>query len=139
VLIEKLFIIRSDVMNDVQAILQAWALCETSIAVLSKEPEIVADLVIARSLPQLPPGYIPAIIEVLFDDVPYVRAEHGVLTFVRPCAPDYHPPFVEYRFDGETALFHVGQEYVVNRIQGMAQATAMRGLLNWESADGIYN
>jgi hypothetical protein len=117
-------------MNDVQAILQKWALCANSIAVLSKEPEIVADLVIARSLPQLPPAYVPNIIEVLFDDVPYMRAENGTLTYVRQCDPGYQPPFVEYRFDGEIALFQVGQEYVVNRIQGMAETTAMRGLLN---------
>lgn len=117
-------------MKDVQAILQEWSLSEDSIVVLLKEPEIVADLVIARSLPQLPPGYIPSIIEVLFDDVPYIRAENGVLTYVRECVPGYQPPFIEYRFDGEVAVFQVGQEYVVNRIQGMAQVTAMRGFLN---------
>jgi hypothetical protein len=117
-------------MDNVESVLQAWALSERSIAVLSKEPEIVAELATARALPPLPPSYIPAIIEVSFDDIPYMRAENGILTYLRQCDPGYQPPFVEYRFDGEIALFHIGPEYVVNRIQGMAQATAMRGLLN---------
>ncbi len=119
-------------MDDVQTVLQAWSLSERSIAVLSKEPEIVEELAIARSLPQLPPSYTPAIIEVSFDDVPYMRAENGILTYLRPCDSGYQPPFVEYRFDGEIALFHIGPEYVVNRIQGMAEATALCGLLNQE-------
>ncbi|KAM3099285.1 hypothetical protein ACKFKF_15135 [Phormidesmis sp. 146-12] len=117
-------------MQDVQALLHEWGLSEPTIAVLAKEPEIVTELIRVRHLPPLPPGYVPSIVEVLFDDIIYVRSERGQLTYARYCSPDYQPPFVEYRFDGETAIFQVGGEYVVNRAEGIAQAVASQGLLH---------
>lgn len=106
-----------------------WGLSAQAAAVLSKEPEILTELAQDRLLPPFPPGYIPTVVEVLFDDVPYIRAERGVLTYVRDCHPDYQPPFVEYRFDDEIAVFQVGGEYVVNRTEGMAITAALQGLL----------
>lgn len=116
-------------LQDIQSLLQEWELSNETISVLAKEPEIVAELVRVRHLPLLPPGYVPTIVELLFDDVPYVRSEHGQLVYLRHCEPDYQPPFVEYRFDGETAIFQVGGEYVVNRVEGIAHAIALQGLL----------
>lgn len=116
-------------LQDIQALLQEWELSDATISVLEKEPEIVAELVRVRHLPPLPPGYVPTIVELLFDDVPYVRSEHGQVVYLRHCEPDYQPPFVEYRFDGETAIFQVGGEYVVNRVEGIAHAIALQGLL----------
>lgn len=117
-------------MQDVQAILHEWGLSEQTIAILSEESEIVTDLIRVRHLPPLPPGYVPSIVEMLFDDITYVRSEQGQLVYARHCDPDYQPPFVEYRFDGETAIFQVGGEYVVNRTEGIAQAVALQGLLH---------
>jgi hypothetical protein len=119
-------------IKDAQALLQEWNLSEGAIAILSREPEVVLDLLHSRFLPPLPPGYVPAVVEVLYDDVPYIRSECGVVTFVRHCHPDYQPPFVEYRFDGETAVFFVQGEYVVNRAEGIALTVALQGLLNQE-------
>jgi hypothetical protein len=118
--------------QDIQALLQEWNLSEAAISVLAKEPEIVTELIRARHLPLLPPGYVPTVVELLFDDIPYVRSEKGQLVYLRYCEPDYQPPFVEYRFDGEMAVFQVGGEYVVNRAEGMAQAIALQGLLHQE-------
>lgn len=118
--------------QDIQALLQEWNLSEAAIAVLAKEPEIVTELIRARHLPLLPPGYVPTVVELLFDDIPYVRSEKGQLVYLRYCEPDYQPPFVEYRFDGEMAVFQVGGEYVVDRTEGMAQVIALQGLLHQE-------
>lgn len=114
---------------DIQSFLSAWGLSSQAISILSKESEIVADLQAIRKLPPFPPGYVPTVVEVLFDDIPYIRSENGVLTYVRNCRPDYEPPFVEYRFDNQTAVFQVGGEYVINRTEGIAQVAALQSLL----------
>jgi hypothetical protein len=107
-----------------------WGLSPKAALLLSKEPEILRDLERDRLLPPLPPGYVPAVVEVLFDDVPYLRSEQGISTYVRDCRPDYQPQFVEYRFDDEIAVFHIGGEYVINRIEGMAQVAGLQGFLS---------
>lgn len=109
--------------QETQSLLRSWNLSEAAIAVLIKEPELVAYLQEARSLPPFPPGYIPAVIEELFDDLPYRRWEWGKASpvYERPCPPDYEPPFVEYSFDDETALFQVRGEIIVNRVSAMAE------------------
>jgi hypothetical protein len=116
--------------QDSLTILADWGLSAAAGLLLSREPEILADLERERSLPPLPPGYVPKVVEVLFDDLPYIRWQDGSLVYVRDCRPDYQPVFVEYRFDDEIAVFHVGGEYVVNRIEGIAQVAALEGLLN---------
>jgi hypothetical protein len=107
-----------------------WGLSAQAMSILSREPSILADLAEARQLPPLPPGYIPNVIEVLFDDVPYIRSTNGILNFVRNCHPDFQPQFIEYRFDDETAIFQVGSEYVINRIEGIAQIYVLQRLLH---------
>ena len=101
--------------------LETWGLSAQAIAVLRREPEILADVAEARQRPPLPPGYCPNVIEVLFEDVPYLRSEQGVLSVLRDCLPDYQPRFIEYRVDEETAFFQVGSDVVVNRLEGIAQ------------------
>ena len=115
-------------LNDIPALLKAWKLSDVAIARLAPELEIVADLAMARHQPPLPPGYVPTVIEVLFDDIPYIRSEHGRIVYIRPCRLDYQPPFVEYRFDGEMAVFQVSGEYVVNRAEKIAETIALQEL-----------
>jgi hypothetical protein len=116
--------------KDVDAILNEWNLSTATRMILAKEPEIVADLIQSRHLPPLPPGYVPTVVEVLFDDLVYLRSERGQIAYSRQCRADYQPPFVEYRFDGETAVFQVGGEYVVNRTEGIAELVALQGLMH---------
>ncbi len=104
-----------------QAIPTDWGLSPQAAAVLSKEPEILKDLAWDRKLPAFPSDYLPTSVEVLFDDIPYIRSFMGEITYLRNCEADYQPLFVEYRFDDEIALFHVNGEYVVNRIEAMAR------------------
>jgi hypothetical protein len=106
-----------------------WALSPHTVAILTKEPEILADLAESRLLPPFPPGYVPQVIEIWFDDIPYIRVEAGTVTYLRDCRPDYEPPFVEYRFDDEIALFQVGRECVVNRIAGIANVVDLTSRL----------
>ena len=105
-----------------------WGLSPRAIAVLVEEPEIVANLEIACSLPPFDADYYPTLVEERFDDVNFRRWESGELVF-QINIDNYKAPFVEYRFDGQTALFHVDGEIVVNRLENLAQRAATLGLL----------
>ncbi|MEO1396077.1 MAG: hypothetical protein AAFV90_24530 [Cyanobacteria bacterium J06634_5] len=107
-----------------------WGLSQKAIHALNKEPTILQSLAADRLLPPLPPGYMPKVIEILFDDVPYIRTVDGVITRLRECHKDYKPSFIEYRFDDEIALFQIDGEIIINRIEGMAQVHALQDLLN---------
>ncbi|MGF1498408.1 MAG: hypothetical protein ACFB8W_16530 [Elainellaceae cyanobacterium] len=117
-----------------------WGLSAQTVLLLSKEPDILLDLAQARLLPPLPPGYVPNIVEVLFDDILYICSQQGIITYLRNCNPDYEPNFVEYRFDGEIALFQVGSECVVNRIEGIARVAVLQDLLHQGGmSNGTHN
>ena len=107
-----------------------WGLSTKAINALNNEPTILQSLAADRKLPPLPPGYVPKVIEVLFDDVPYIRTVDGVITQLRECHKDYKPSFIEYRFDDEVALFQISGEIVINRLEGIAQVQALQNLLN---------
>jgi hypothetical protein len=117
--------------SETESILRSWNLSERTISILVKEPELVAYLQQVRSLPPFPPGYVPALIEELFDDLPYRRWEFEQTTpsYERRCPPNYDPPFVEYSFDDETALFCVGGEVIVNRVGAMVEYANRLGWL----------
>ena len=83
---------------------------------LAEMPEILEAVTEAQQRPPLPLGYVPSVIEVLFEDVLYLKSVDGVLLLARDCLADYQPRFVEYRFDDEMALFQVGRDVLVNRI-----------------------
>ena len=106
-----------------------WGLSSEATLTLQGFPELIPDLAQARQLPPLPPGYVPSVVEVLFDDVPYLRSVEGILTYTRDCLPDYQPASVEYRVDDEMAFFQIGQEVVLNRIEGLAQVQGR--LVSW--------
>ena len=96
-----------------------WGLSPGATAYLNQHPEQIPALAVAEALPPLPPGYGPEVVEVLFDDVPYLRSVGGVLVFSRDCLPDYQPGCVEYRLDDQLAFFQVGREVVIDRMGGL--------------------
>ncbi len=106
-------------VEETRQLLKSWGLSEHAIGVLSKEPEIVAGLVSARQLEPFPKNYQPQVFEVLFDDIVYVHWEKGKKLYIAECSENYQPPFSEYAFDGQTALFLVNGEVVVNRAESM--------------------
>ncbi|MBD1847434.1 hypothetical protein H6F89_29350 [Cyanobacteria bacterium FACHB-63] len=118
--------------QEIQVLLRDWGLSERAISILIKEPEVVANLQEARSLSPFSPDYVPCVIEELFDDIPFRRWEQGKSSpiYERPCSADYDPPFVEYSFDGQTALFHVQGEIVVNRMELMSDFAQQIAELN---------
>ena len=107
-----------------------WGLSQKAIHALNNEPTILQSLAADRLLPPLPPGYVPKVIDVLFDDVPYIRTVDGVITRLRECHKDYKPSFIEYRFDDEIALFQISGGIVINRLEGIAQVHALQNMLN---------
>ncbi|MEO1396240.1 MAG: hypothetical protein AAFV90_25365 [Cyanobacteria bacterium J06634_5] len=107
-----------------------WGISTKAINALNNEPTILQSLAADRKLPPLPPGYVPKVIEVLFDDVPYIRTVDGVVTRLRECHQDYQPSFIEYRFDDEIALFQINGEIIINRLEGIAQVHALQNMLN---------
>jgi hypothetical protein len=113
-----------------KAILLSWNLSERAIAILSREPEIVIDLQRSRSLPPLPPGYVPQQIEVLLDDVVALRYANGERIYERKFSEDFEPQWIEWRFDNQSAVFAIEGEYVLNRTEGIAEVVARLGLLS---------
>jgi hypothetical protein len=109
--------------------LEDWSLSASAIALLTREPEITSALAIARRKHPFPAGYTPAVVDVLFDDVLFIRSDRGQIVFIRPCSPNYQPPFVEVRFDDQMALFLIQGEVVVNRTQAMAELDHLLGRL----------
>ncbi|MFE4108693.1 hypothetical protein [Almyronema epifaneia] len=109
--------------------LEDWSLSASAIALLTQEPEITSALAIARRKYPFPAGYTPAVVDVLFDDVLFIRSDRGQIVFLRPCTPNYQPPFVEVRFDDQMALFLIRGEIVVNRVQAMAELDQLLGRL----------
>jgi len=114
----------------ITSILHDWNLSENAIAVLSKEPEIAAKLQQAKELSLFPVDYIPNVIEEKFDNITFRRWEYGVLTYERSCSSSYEPPFVEYCFDEQIALFFIDGEVIVNRIELMSENTKLISVLN---------
>lgn len=109
--------------------LEDWSLSASAISLLTQEPEITSDLAIVRQRHPFPAGYTPAVVDVLFDDVLFIRSAQGQIVFLRPCSPNYQPPFVEVRFDDQMALFLIQGEVVVNRTQAMAEIDQLLGRL----------
>lgn len=106
-------------VDETRQLLESWGLSDHAQAVLSKESEIVADLSKARLLSPFPPDYKPEVFEVLFDDLVFIRWQSGELVYIAKCDENYQPPFTEYAFDEETALFLVNGEVIVNRVENM--------------------
>ena len=38
------------------------------------------------------------------------------MSYYHPCSADFEPTLSEYKLDGETVLFHVGGEVVIERM-----------------------
>lgn len=110
-----------DVMTqaETQQLLESWGLSQHAISVLSKEPEIVADLAKARELEPFSANYKPKVFEVLFEDVVHIRWQEGKKPFIADCSENYQPLFTEYAFDEQCALFLVNGEVVVNRAENI--------------------
>ncbi|MGB3548461.1 MAG: hypothetical protein WBA17_15920 [Saprospiraceae bacterium] len=69
-------------------------------------------------------------IEILYDDMVYVRSERGCITYSRDCPRNYIPPFMEIRFDGQLAMFVIQGEMVVDRTGQMAALDELLGRLD---------
>lgn len=112
------------------ALLQSWGLSKPALTVLSQQPEIVDKLQQAKELPSFAADYVPGKIEEKFGNTIFRRWEYGVLTYERMCPSNYEPPFVEYCFDEQTALFFIDGEVIVDRLELMAENVALMTLLN---------
>ncbi|MGB3614212.1 MAG: hypothetical protein WBA10_10495 [Elainellaceae cyanobacterium] len=108
----------------------SWNLSQSAIELLRREPEIASDLARERKRLPFPAGYRPAVIDILYDDLLYVRSEYGQITFLRDCPRNYIPPFMEIRFDDQMAMFVIRGEMVVDRTQNMAALDELLGRLN---------
>ncbi len=112
------------------AIFRSWDITEAAQEALSQEPEVFAILKKARSLPSFKPRYRPTVVELLLDDLPYLRTVCGEIVYTRNVRDDYDPPFWELKFDGETALFVIKGEIIVNRVADLSDWLVGLGLLD---------
>ncbi len=101
----------------------------TAKQILQRESEIAASLIEAATLPPFLPSYRPAEVELLLDDLPYIRTIHGEPVYIRPCQEDLNPRFWELKLDGTTALFVIGNEVIINRIENLASSLIELGLI----------
>jgi hypothetical protein len=121
-------------------LLQSWGLSKLAIDMLSQKPEIVAKLQKAKELPSFPADYVPEKIEEKFDNTIFRRFDYGVLTYERQCFSSHKPYFVEYCFDEQTALFFVNGEFIVNRLELMAEsADLVRNLAPTQYSNAFIN
>lgn len=109
--------------------IENWNLSQSAIELLRRYPEIAADLAIERQKLPFPAGYRPDLIEILYEDLVYVRSEQGRITFLRDCPRNYIPPFMEIRFDDQLAMFVIQGEMVVDHTEQMAALDELLGRL----------
>lgn len=106
-----------------------WKVSDQAIDVLKDEPEVFNAVSYWRSVPPLPPGYIPGAIEEKFEGLVFRRWEYprlsGEPTYTRPVpSEDYQPLWVSWWFDEDMALLHIDGEVLVNRAEAMAAQAA---------------
>ncbi len=106
-----------------------WGLSPKAVASLLAAPELADEATKERSNPPFPAGYTPTTIELLYDDMLFVRSENGQVTYLRHCPENYDPPFFEMRFDDQMALFLVEGEVVINRAIEMVHLETVLGRL----------
>jgi hypothetical protein len=95
-------------------------LSETAITFFHDRPEMLAH--ITREQTPFAAEYTPSLVEILFEDIVYIRYENGRITAARER---------EACFDGETALFVIGDgEIIVDRVQEMAELDVLMGKFN---------
>jgi hypothetical protein len=106
-----------------------WGLSLKAVASLLAAPELADEATTERSSPPFPAGYTPTTIELLYDDMLFVRSENGQVTYLRHCPDNYEPSFFEMRFDDQMALFLVEGEVVINRAIEMVHLETVLGRL----------
>lgn len=92
-------------------------------AFFAEFPEIAQQIMEQSAKGNFDAGFTPAIVEVKFFGLTYLRYENGQLTATRECSKGYVPPFWEICFDEEeTALFVLGNdEVLLDRTSDMAK------------------
>lgn len=116
--------------------LQNWQLSEAAIAFFEDRPEMLEHIAKAKEQPPFAAEYTPSLVEVLFNDIVYIRYENDTITAIRESGEGFAPNFWEICFDGETALFVVGREVVIDRAGDMADfdvliSKNLRESLHW--------
>ncbi len=106
-----------------------WGLSPRAVASLLAAPELADEATREWDNPPFPAGYTPTTIELLYDDMLFVRSEHGQVTYLRHCPDHYEPSFFEMRFDDQMALFLVEGEVVINRAIEMVHLETVLGRL----------
>ncbi|BAY59325.1 hypothetical protein NIES2135_62020 (plasmid) [Leptolyngbya boryana NIES-2135] len=91
-----------------------------ALAVLTKEPEIFAEVTEANNQLPFAPDYQPTHIQIRFDDVPCLEVVDGVAAVLVNCPVNYKPPFTAFYFDHSLALFLINGEAIVDRTHAMA-------------------
>jgi hypothetical protein len=106
-----------------------WGLSPKALSRLLAAPELADEAARERANPPFPAGYTPTTVELLYDDIVFVRSQKGEVIYLRRCPENYDPPFFEMRFDDQMALFLVEGEVVINRAIEMVNLETILGRL----------
>lgn len=109
---------------------QNWQLSEAAISFFEDRPEMLEHIAKAKVQPPFAAEYTPSLIEVLFNDIVYIRYENDTITAIRKSKEGFVPEFWEVCFDEETALFVIGKEVVIDRAAEMANLDKVMGNFN---------
>jgi hypothetical protein len=90
-------------------------------SVLSRYPEWLEMIIKAIDLPLIDRNYCPEVIEVFDQYGLLVGRIHGCLSY--ECNRNAQEPsnFIAWLLDGELAVFYVGYELVINRLQILSE------------------
>jgi hypothetical protein len=105
---------------ELEQLLSQWQLNQDTQTILLKFPDVVESLITDKSLPNFPEDYSPQNIEILLNDICYIKITDGKLSRLKDCPPGLNCHWLEYRFDGECALFICNGEAIVDRLELIA-------------------
>lgn len=109
---------------------QNWQLSGAATSFFEDRPEILKHVAEAKERSPFAAKYTPTLVEVLFNDIVYIRYENEAITAIRESKKGFVPEFWEVCFDGETALFVIGNEVVIDRSGEMADFDVLMGKFN---------
>lgn len=107
--------------------LKQWGLSKSVLELLSYDPELVIRLGRMRRYRSFPHTYRPQTIEVLYDDICWIKSIDGRIVYTHPATDCWLPTFIEVRFDRELAMFSIDCEQIIDRTGNLSSLRELLG------------
>ena len=107
--------------------INSWGLSKSVSALLRHDAELISRLDRVRHQRSFPPQYRPKTIEVFYDDVCWIKSVDGRVVHHEIPSDKSITTSIEVRFDGETAMFSIDSETIVDRTTGSVSLLELLG------------